>query len=171
MSGLFRRGSSLVEFVFAGVPILLVIISVMEIARCMWTYNTLSYAVTQAARMAVVQGETCATPPNVCPVTTVSGIAQRIADSSQGLLTDQMSLTLTSTGTGGTVNCALPFCLTNASPWPVAAGYTPGTATVVTVKAVYPFQSPMTIFFPGFSSPTSWITANLPASAQEQFQF
>jgi Flp pilus assembly protein TadG len=166
MSGKSRRGSALVEFTFAGIPILFTIISVIEISRCMWTLETLSYAVTEGSRMAVVHGADCALPPNSCSIT-VASIAQRIADSAQGLLVNQMSVTLASAGV--TVTCTpLSSCLSNSTSWSVA-GNTAGTSVVI--SAVYPFQSPMAIFFPGLTNPTSWVTANLPASSQEPVQF
>jgi hypothetical protein len=161
-----RRGSALVEFAFAGIPILLTIIAVMEFSRCMWTYNTLTYAVTEATRMAAVHGADCATPPNACSIH-VADIAQRIADSSPGLQTDQITNVQFSAGGGAPITCpSLSSCLTNGSVWPAFP-----QGTVILITAVYPFQSPMAMFFPGFASSTPWITANLQASSQETIQF
>ncbi len=161
MSGRSRHGSVLVEFVLAGIPILFTIVSVVEISRCMWTYNTLEHAVTEATRMAVVHGADCVAFGNSCSIR-VHDIAQRIADSSQGLSPDRMTVTLTGGGAGG----SLSSYLGNYSDWPA---YPAGTTIAIT--AVYPFDSPMAIFFPGLGAPTSWVTINLTASSREPVQF
>ena len=160
-----RCGSALVEFAFAGIPILFVILSVIEISRGMWTYETLSYAVTEATRLAAVHGASCVTAPNNCPIF-VADIAQRIADSSHGLLADQMSVTLVSPGLGS-VTCQLSDCLNNGAP--VSPGDTPGAN--ISVAAAYPFTSPMSVFFPGFGGSASFGATTLHASSQEQIQF
>jgi Flp pilus assembly protein TadG len=36
-----RRGSSILEFVLVGIPIIFVLISLFEISRGMWTYHTM----------------------------------------------------------------------------------------------------------------------------------
>lgn len=169
MSRHSRRGSALAEFAFAGVPIIFTILSVMEVSRGMWTSSTLSYAVKEATRMAIVHGANCATPPNACAIT-VGTIARRVADSSQGLLTSQMSVTLLSTGDGVTIRCnPLSACLNNGSVWPAYPGNTPGSDILIT--ASYPFQSPMGIFFSAFGNSTFGITTKLPASSRERIEF
>jgi hypothetical protein len=95
-----RRGSSLVEFALCFTPVFFIILAVFEISRCMWTYETLSYSVTEATRLAIVHGENCGAAPNSCTIT-VAAIAQRIAASSQGLQPDQMTVGLASSGGGG----------------------------------------------------------------------
>ncbi len=157
------------EFVLGGIPIIFMIISIIEVSRGMWTSNTLSFAVTEASRMAIVHGQNCSTSPNSCSIT-VGNIAQRIADSSQGLLANQMTVTLLSTGDGVSITCnPLSSCLGNSSLWPVFPGNSPGTDIIVT--AVYPFSSPMAIFFPGFTGSAAFGTANLPATSQGRIQF
>ena len=148
---------------------MMTLISVIEVSRAMWVSNTLSYAVTEASRMAIVHGQNCATTPNSCSIT-VGNIAHRIADSSQGLFPDQMNVTLLSSGDGVTITCnPLSSCLSNSSVWPAFPGNSPGTDILVT--AVYPFTSVMAIFFPGSAGSTSGVTANLPASSQGRIQF
>lgn len=154
-----RRGSTLVEFVLAGIPILLTVISVIEISRCMWTYNTLTYAVKEGTRMAIVHGENCSTAPNICS-TTVGAIAQRLADSSQGLLADQINIS-------GTITCSpLSSCLGSSSPWPALP-----IGTNIRITAAYPFDSPIGIFFPGSAISTPFPAVTLRASSQQRIQF
>jgi hypothetical protein len=129
----------------------------------MWTYETLSYSVTEATRLAIVHGENCGAAPNSCTIT-VAAIAQRIAASSQGLQPDQMTVGLASSGGGATVSCnPLSSCLANTAVWPVSPGNT--RSSELTVSAIYPFQSTIATLFPGF------LAVNLTASSQEQVQF
>ncbi len=152
MRGQARRGSVLVEFVLAGIPILLTVISVIEISRCMWTYNTLAYAVKEGTRMAIVHGEN---NPG-----TVGAIAQRIADSSQGLRSDQINVT-------GTMSCSpLSSCLGSGSAWPALP-----RGTNISLTATYPFESPIGIFFPGSGSSSTLPPITLRASSQQRIQF
>ena len=61
-----RRGSSLVEFTFIGVPMLFAWISVIEMGRGMWNYHTLQYATKVTGEYVAVHGSTCGIPPNAC---------------------------------------------------------------------------------------------------------
>jgi Flp pilus assembly protein TadG len=167
-----RRGNVLFEFALAGIPIMLLIISVIEISRGLWTYCTLSYAVTEGSRRAIVGGADCGITPNLC-TTTVSIVAAKISTSSVGLLSSRMNVTLSSTGGGVTYTCnPLSTCILGtkgSAPFPQYPGNAPGSDVIVT--AYYPFQSPLTMFFPGLTSPTGGITTTLHATSQEPIQF
>jgi hypothetical protein len=58
----------MLEFVLIGIPVIFVLISIFEIARGMWTYHTMAYAVREGVRYASVHGKGCASP-NTCQVT------------------------------------------------------------------------------------------------------
>jgi Flp pilus assembly protein TadG len=164
-----HRGSVLFEFAAAGIPIMLLIISVMEISRGMWTYSTLAFAVTEASRLISVHGSDCALGVNRCTIT-VSNIAQQISDASPQLDPDLMNVTLSSTGGGTTITCTLTSCFENGSQFPTSPGNTPGFDVIVT--ATYPFQSPMTMFFPTSAiPPTAPISITLHATSQEPILF
>jgi Flp pilus assembly protein TadG len=170
-----RRGNVLFEFALAGIPIMLLIISVIEISRGMWTYTTLSYAVTEASRLAIVHGQGCGTNGNRCPIT-VNSIADQIWASSPELDPGQMNVTFSSTGGGTAITCnPLLSCTdggdnpSSSAQFPPVPGNAPGV--YVTVTATYPFQSPLTMFFPGLTSPTAPITTTLRATSQEPIQF
>src|SRR5205814_10672176 len=62
-------GSSFLEFVVVGVPVIFVLFSTFEMARGMWSYHTLAYAVREGTRYASVHGADCASSPNACTVT------------------------------------------------------------------------------------------------------
>ena len=56
-----RRGQALVEFTFVGIPMIFILISVFEMSRGMWIYHTLTYAVKEGTRVAMVHGQDCVT--------------------------------------------------------------------------------------------------------------
>ena len=56
-----RSGTTLLEFVLVGIPLLFLGISITEMARGMWQYHTLQFATKQAAAYASVHGATCDT--------------------------------------------------------------------------------------------------------------
>jgi Flp pilus assembly protein TadG len=168
------RGSALFEFAVAGIPIMLLIVSVVEISRGMYTYTTLSYAVTEASRLASVHGHDCGVNRNSC-AKTVSDIAYLISDSGSVLSADQMNVTMSSalsgtTVSGTTIQCApLSSCFDQNVIFPIQPGDT--TLYDVLVTATYPFQSPLTMFFPGLTSPTAPITTIFSVTSQEPIQF
>src|SRR4051812_12070981 len=63
-----RRGQSLIEFTFVGIPIMFVLISVFEVSRGMWIYHTLAHAVREGVRYASVHGYNCTQNGNTCAV-------------------------------------------------------------------------------------------------------
>ena len=91
------RGSSMIEFLLVGIPLIFLLISTFEVARGMWSYHTLAYGVKEGTRYASVHGQTCGTSPNTCTVT-VGDVVQKVLDSCSGLLSSQMNLTLVSGG-------------------------------------------------------------------------
>ena len=64
-----RGGSTVIEFTLVGIPMIFVFISTFEMARGMWIYHSLAYAVKEATRYASVHGASCTTSPNTCGVT------------------------------------------------------------------------------------------------------
>lgn len=168
-----RGGNVLFEFAVAGIPIMLLIVSVIEISRGMWTYTTLSYAVTEASRQASVHGSDCE-PPNNC-VLLVGNYAYLISGSSPQLDPNQMNVTFS---TAGNIVSSYPCnplqsCI-NAGGQYYGTIFPPplaGTGSDVKITATYPFQSPLTMFFPGLTSPTAAITITLRATSQEPILF
>src|SRR5262245_28652088 len=161
-----QRGSTLLEFTLIGIPLLFTIISTFEIARGMWIYQTLAFAVKDGAKYASVHGNSCSTSGNSCSIT-VADMAARIKTSGSGLLPDELSFTLTDSG--GSINCAtLSACLTNATAWPTAAGGVAGSSISITAR--YAFVSSLAMFWPGHE-PVRFATVNLPASARATIQF
>lgn len=164
------RGSSALEFTLVGVPLIFLLICTFEMARAMWSYHTLAYAVKEGGRYAVVHGQTCTIPPNSCTVT-ISAIATTIQSMGQALPGDAVTLTFTpSVGTATT--CLMRDCIANytTGAWPAGAANAPGEN--VRISAVYPFRSAMVMFWPG-TAPLrgSPAVVNFGAVSRESIQY
>lgn len=162
-----RAGSSVVEFTLVGIPLIFVLISTFEIGRGMWIYHSVAYAVKEGTRYAAVHGATCAPPANDC-LKTVADVAERIRSASFGLDPDAMDVTFTP-AVGATPTRKLSEWLTVTSTWPPATANTPGRD--VEIRASYPFQSLICMFWPGTGGMSALNTYNMPAASRERIQF
>lgn len=136
-------GSATLEFTLVGIPLMFVLISIVEISRGMWTYHTLAYAVKEGARFAIVNGQNSPTPA------TYATVCQAIVNAGTGLLPQDLTLTFTSSTSTVLNNTTGPY-LASACPttsWPGTTGNQPGQP--ISITATYPFQSAMSMFWPG----------------------
>ena len=145
-----RAGSTLVEFTLVGIPLMFILISIFEISRGMWVYQTLAYATKEATRFVVVKGANCVQNGNTCGVT-VQTVARIIEDRGVGLVPAELNVTLASLTDTRTCN-PLSSCFNNATPWPTLT--TPpdtgsNTGQNIRVTATYPFRSAISLFWPG----------------------
>ena len=161
-----QRGSSVLEFTLVGIPVIFILISTFELARGMWNYHTLAYAVKEGTRYASVHGVNCSTSPNTCSVT-IAQITQHILDAGIGLTSNQLSLSFTYSG--GTTTCTANTCLTNNTVWPPSPGNAVGNDVQITANL--PFQSVISMFWPGSGAGTTFGTFNFPASSRDTVQF
>ena len=162
-----EHGSTLMEFVLVGIPLMFVLISIFEIARGMWTYQTLGYSVKRGGRYAIVHGSNCALSGNPCNVT-IGQIASVMKNAGLGLDGNLFSLTFTPSS-GSAVSCALNDCLTNTTVWPPSTANTPGSA--ITISATYPFVSAISMFWPGAGGGMQFAAVNLGATSNDLMQF
>lgn len=169
------RGNAMVEFTLVGIPIIFLLISIFEMSRGMWLYNTLAYAVKDTARFAAVHGQLCVNSSVNCQLT-VAQLATHLRDAGVGLLPDQLNVTFASAGR--TVPCSpLATCLSDASCFPTAADCSqtmtwaamPGMP--VTITARYPFANAISMFWPGGGDGIVFGTFNLPARSREAVMF
>ncbi len=168
-------GNAVIEFTFIGIPLMFVLISVFEMARGMWVYHTLAYAIKEGTRFAIVHGHNCAIDPHDCAVR-VSDIAARIKDAGVGLDPAVLKLRFTSV-TRAIPEDTLENYLANNAYWPTYAkgvtpadtGGTPGNN--LTITGTYVFQSAIAMFWPGAGPGTVFGSFNLPASSTERIQF
>jgi hypothetical protein len=139
-----QKGSTILEFVLVGIPIIFILISLFEAARGMWTYTTLSYSVREATRYASVHGSGCGSPQS-CPVK-VKDIVTLIQSSGVGLDPATTIATFTP-ATGSAISGTLSTLSTNATIFPPSTANSPGQNLKITL--VYPFRTILAIFWAG----------------------
>ncbi len=161
-----RRGSTLIEFTLAGIPMLLLLTATVEIGRGMWTWQTLTYAVKEGARFAAVHGQNCVTAPNACAVS-VRQIAAKVQQSGSGLFADELNLRMTSGA--ASITCRLDSCLLDETVWPPDPENRPGGQ--LEFSATYPFRSAVTLLWPGVRGGGRLPAIQLSTAAREEIQF
>jgi Flp pilus assembly protein TadG len=164
-----RRGSTLVEFTLAGIPLIFMMYATVQLSLAMWNYDTLAYAVKQGARYAALRGQGCTTNGNTCSVT-VGQIAGQIESAAIGLPADQVNVTLT-TASGQAQPCnPLNSCDSNTAVWPPAANNDNRPGKDVTISAQYLFPSALAMFWPSAGAVKFGAIA-LPAKSTQQILF
>ena len=160
-------GSSFLEFVLIGIPMIFVLFSTAELARGMWTYHTLSYAVREGTRYASVHGLNCASSPNSCTVS-LGQIAAVIKKAGVGLDPAKLNLVFTPYS-GSATSCVLNNCLNNNNTWPPTSANTPGLT--VSISAIYPFASGIALVWPGVKTYGPYPAVYFPAASTDIIQF
>lgn len=142
-----RAGSTTIEFVLVGIPVIFLIISTFEIARAMWVYQTLSHTAHSVTRHVAVKGAGCG-GTNTCSQT-IGYFATDFANISSGMDASQISVTFYSQSTSVTCN-PLNTCLTNSTVWPPTSDNAVGND--VRIAANIPFPNALAMFWPGSGS-------------------
>ncbi len=179
-----RRGNATIEFTLVGIPLLCVLISTFEMARGMWLYHTLAYAVKEGARYAAVRGQNS---PNQVPLggtgaLPLTPICQYIMQQGPGLIPHQVTLTFHS--------ATQPDIIATADSCPIAGTWPPGgtlagqiqnplvnsvvdnqAGQVITINASFSFQSSILMFWPGVQGGIQFPSFIFPAKASEVMQF
>ena len=161
-----RRGSTSLEFIMAGIPLMFILFSAFESARGMWTYEMMAYAVREGTRYASVHGNGCSSP-NSCQVT-IGQIASRIQTSGP-LISSSSTLTFTP-ASGSAVSGTISSLASNSTVWPPTGANAPGQNVKIAVS--YPFQTILAVFWAGAGPPLNDSqTFTLRASSTEPIQF
>ena len=166
-----QRGATILEFTMIGIGMIFVFLSFFEMARGMWTYQTMAYAVREGARYSSVHGKDCTVNGATCQVT-VSQVARAILSAGPGLDPGNVTVTLTpaigAATTDTITNLINPTSTYATTNWPPATSYAPGQ--VVKVSATYPFHTFLAMFWAGKTFNGSPVF-NLGASSSETIQF
>ena len=162
-----RRGNATIEMTLVGIPIIFALISIFEVSRGMWAYQTMAYALKQGTRYASVHGASCAATPNACTVT-VANIATVIQNAAVGLDPNGLQIRMQSLN-ADTGMVTLTSLLGNSTVFPSGAGA--NAQSPITFTAQYPFKSAIAMFWPGAGRGQIFPIVTFPASAQEAIQF
>jgi Flp pilus assembly protein TadG len=95
-----QAGQALVEFSLAVIVLMVLVIGVVEAGRAVWNYNTLSNAVREGSRYAIVHGGAAADPAG--PIPNNAQVELQVEQFASGL--DTGDLTVTSTWLDGNNN-------------------------------------------------------------------
>jgi Flp pilus assembly protein TadG len=139
------RGSSVIEMALVLVPLLFMLLSTLEMARCLWTYHTLAMAIKRGARFSAVHGARAVEAAAVNQKT-IADVIQVIRYSGVGLEPGRMRLTFTAGDVSSVCETAVA-CASNSASWPAAPGNVPGLA--ITIECRYAFQSVLSFLWPG----------------------
>ncbi len=159
------RGSGVLEFALVGVPMIFTFISIVEMGRAMWTYQTLAYAAKETNRYIAVHGTHCGGSNN-CALT-VANVAAAAENFAIGLQPSVLGVTLTSPSQS--YSCApASSCSTNTNTWPPTSDGTVGTA--IQVRVSYQFHSAMAMLWPG-ANPATFGSYNMGAYSKSRVLF
>jgi Flp pilus assembly protein TadG len=172
-----RIGNATIEFTLVGIPLVFVLISTIEMARGMWIYHTLAYAIKGGTRYAVARGQNNSGVNH----SSYQGVCTAILQAGAGLLKEDLILTFQSATTQPTTLTAAS-CLSNSNQWPpgVTAGKIDDQAgQTISISGFYPFVSAISMFWPGAGPGMTFqsLTCNgplavcLPAASQDIMQF
>ncbi|MFB3829048.1 MAG: TadE family protein [Bryobacteraceae bacterium] len=161
-----QSGSTLLEFTLVGIPMMFVLISTFEVSRLAWNYHTLTAAVAEATRYAIVHGKNCGRAPNNCTIT-VGDVARRLHAKGVGLAPQDMTVTLVSNA--GSITCRLDQCLGNGNMWPPATANEPGME--IRISASHDILSMIAMNWPGGGSVKPFGLLQLRASSREAIQY
>jgi Flp pilus assembly protein TadG len=164
-----RKGATLVEFSMAGIPMIFVLVSAVQMALGMWQYETLAYGIKTGAQSVVSKGKGCSTGTNSCG-TTVGAIATTIANSAIGIPASELSVTLT-TASGATTTCnPISDCTSNTTAWPPSTNNDNEPGQIISIKGQFTLNSATAMFYPG-AKPVSFSAATLSAAASQVLMF
>jgi hypothetical protein len=159
----------MIEFSMAGIPMIFVIISAVQMALGMWQYETLAYAVKSGAQSVVSKGQGCTTGGNTCGVT-VGAIATTIAQSAIGISVNDLNVTLT-TASGAATTCnPISTCTSSTTAWPPSTNNDNQVGQTITVSGNFLLNSAFAMFYPG-SKPVSFSAATLSSTATQPLMF
>ena len=169
-----QSGNSLIEFTLVGIPLIFILISIFQMASSMWLYTSLAYAAKEGTRYAIVHGVNCSLNGNTYCVT-VSNVAAVINSAARGLDPNQMTVTLTpsqGSATTDTLANLISGSTYSTTTWPPSSPTcTNAVGQQVTISVLYPFNSAISMFWPGTTPMGPQGQIYLPASSTDLIQF
>jgi Flp pilus assembly protein TadG len=165
------RGNATIEFTLVGIPLVFVLISTIEMARGMWIYHTLAYAIKEGTRYTIVRGQN-----NTTGHATYPSVCDSIVKAGAGLLPEALTLTFQSVTTTSEYTTTADKC--KAGLWPPAGTDASGNLLMddipgqtISISGSYPFVSLIAMFWPGGGQASQFAATNFLASSREVMQF
>ena len=178
-----QGGQSMLEFTFVGIPLIFILISIFEISRGMWVYQTLAYAAKTGVRYAIVHGQSCTKNGNACavnfgPATTAPSILWVIRNAGAGLSVAPNTCTAPITTSGITTTCVTltaggTTSTCNLTATCAAGAFSTGTlstGTTLRIDIGTPFNSAIAMLWPGAKGQV-WTKVNLYATSTDTVKF
>ncbi len=169
LQGKARRGSTIIEFGLAGIVLIFVWISIVQMAIGMWRYSTLQYATKLAGSFSAVRGAGCYLPGSDCAIQ-IKHAAHIIQVNAPGLdsaLTNVV-FSAVSPSDHSTVlashSCRLDSCLTDITAWPLSSHNARGQELRIDVDYLY--NSGIVMWAPGAGG-TVFGSVHLPGHTQQ----
>lgn len=176
-------GQSLVEFTLVGIPLIFVLISVFEVSRGMWIYQTLAHAAKEGVRYATVHGYNCSHNGNTCSVNmgpvankcdgTNTSVAEVVRCAAIGLDPATTNLYFYTFPQGSTRtlqgSCTLATGSCSATMFPPDLANQVGVYRVE-IGITTPFNSAIAMLWPG-ASPVSFASGTLGATSADTVKF
>lgn len=161
-----RAGHAVIEFVMTGIPMIFAVISIVEMSRGVWVYDTLAHAVETTTRDMAVRGFDCANYVSGCQQT-IGGYSQLFSKWATGLDPAQVVVVFQTANHSTTCN-PLNSCFSNATAWPPAGDNARNLD--IWVSASMPFNSAISMLFFG-SAPVAFSRFTLSAKSHQQILF
>ena len=157
----------MLEFVLVGIPMFCIFLSIMEVARGLWSYHTVAESVREGVRYAAMHGKGCASP-NTCQVT-IGNITGVIESAAVGI--DPTAVTLTFTPASGSISSGtMATQASSTTTWPPSGANAPGQNVAISAK--YTFRTFLAVFWAGDGRALNDSGVfYLPASSTEPIQF
>ena len=153
----------------AGIPMVFVLISAVQMALGMWQYETLAYAVKTGAQTVVSKGQGCTTGGNSCGIT-VGTIATTIAHSAIGIPASSLNVTLT-TASGAVTTCnPISSCTSSTTAWPPSTNSDNMAGKTITVSGSFLLNGAFAMYYPG-AKPVTFSSATLTSTATQPLMF
>ena len=162
-----RKGSTILEFVLVGIPIIFIFICVFEMSRGMWNYHSIAFGVREGARYAAMHGVDC-NSPHTCQVSigTITGV---IRSNAVGIDPSLVTLTFTPS-TGTATSDTMTNLASNTTIFPPNTANAQGQ--IVKISANYSFRTFLAVFWVGAGQGRNYSgTFPLSTSSAEPIQF
>jgi Flp pilus assembly protein TadG len=141
-----EKGNTIIEFTVAGIPLIFLLFTTLQLSIAVWNYFTLDHAVNVAARYAALHGATCSSGGNTCTVT-LGQVATQLANAATGVPSGKINATFT-TNSGAATPCnPLSSCLTSSTTWPPSSNNDNQVGANVTVKAQFQMSMALAMFW------------------------